>query len=851
MSAKSVRWCRMGFGAVLVGALLPAPGAQAGPAAEPAEMRQKAAWWQAHLLKASFGPPRADPAAARTAAPEPGLDVLANNDPVIPNVRGGHPLKIGDTTYARGLYCHAVSKVVVRLPGPGRSFSAVVGLDHNDDTARGKGSVVFSVQVGDTTAFRSEVMRFGTPARDVNVDLGGADSFVLEVGDAGDGIGWDQCDWAEAKVVLNDDRVLWLGDMPLRDRRTSSTLVPVPRNSSLPFSFIFGGRESDDLLAAWPVKTEERALERGRKQRVHTWSDPKTGLEVRCVAVDYSDFPAAEWTVYFKNAGQENTPILENIAGLDLPQTREPSGEFTLHHWKGDTCAPDLYQPLDQVLAPASTFRFAPAGGRGSNGAFPYYNLQRPGGGLMLAIGWPGQWASAFIRDSEHGLRLLAGQGYTHLSLKPGEEIRAPLIALLFWQGEDLRRAHNLWRRWMFAHNVPRTADGKLPPPILFGNTSLEFNEMIDANEENQKYFIDRYVEERVGIDYWWMDAGWYPCGGQWPNTGTWEPDTNRFPRGLRAISDHGLRNGVKTLVWFEPERVAGGTWIARNHPEWLLGPLLNLGLPAARQWLTDHVDRVLREQGIHLYRQDFNMDPLGCWRGNDAPDRQGISENLHVQGYLAYWDELRRRHPQLIIDSCASGGRRNDLETMRRAIALHPTDYNYGHLAVKQAFHHSLFHWLPDFGSNTIPIDQADPYAFRSGHAMNVVLGYDLRRKDLDGALLRKMAGEWRAIAPCYYGDYYALTPYSIDETRWLAWQFNRPEEKDGIVEAFRRGQCEEATATFRLAGLDPDSRYDVSDPDSGTSTNLAGKVLMEQGLTVGVAGKARAALRKYRALN
>ena len=116
-------------------------------------------------------------------------------------------------------------------------------------------------------------------------------------------------------------------------------------------------------------------------------------------------------------------------------------------------------------------------------------------------------------------------------------------------------------------------------------------------------------------------------------------------------------------------------------------------------------------------------MDPLGHWRKNDPPDRQGITENLHVQGYLAYWDELRRRHPNLIIDSCASGGRRNDLETLRRAVPLHPTDYNYSHLAAKQAFHLSLFQWIPYFGSNTMPIDTVDAYAFRSGHGMAVVI--------------------------------------------------------------------------------------------------------------------------------
>ena len=117
----------------------------------------------------------------------------------------------------------------------------------------------------------------------------------------------------------------------------------------------------------------------------------------------------------------------------------------------------------------------------------------------------------------------------------------------------------------------------------------------------------------------------------------------------------------MKTVLWFEPERVHQGSWLFEKHPEWLLGKggdrLLNLGNPEARKWLTDHIDKFLTEQGIDLYRQDFNFDPLGIWRESDAVDRQGIAEIRHVEGYLAFWDELRHRHPGLLIDSCAPAG--------------------------------------------------------------------------------------------------------------------------------------------------------------------------------------------------
>lgn len=604
-------------------------------------------------------------------------------------------------------------------------------------------------------------------------------------------------------------------------------------NPQLPFSFTYDGKPSVELLAAWPKKTEIQKLDDSRTQYTRIWSDAKTGLEVRYAVVDYSDFPAVEWTVYFKNTGRENTPILENIQGLDA--NIEQGNAYVLLHLNGDTSNENLYQPFDLPLTPNAVQRFAPNGGRGSNGQFPYYNLGYSGGGMLIAVGWPGQWATTFTRDAGNGLRITAGQELTHMALQPGEQVRSPLIALVFWKGQNFVQAQNLWRRWMWAHNVPRTAKGALPTPSLFGNTSLWFNEMCESKDKDQMFFLDRYKEERIQLNYWWMDAGWYPCKGSWPNTGTWEPDLTRFPNGLRAVSDHGLAQGVKTLVWFEPERVAGDTWISNNHPDWLLGnTLLNLGKPEVLKWLTDHVDRVLTEQGIHFYRQDFNMDPLDFWRKNDAPDRQGITENLHIQNYLAYWDALRARHPDLIIDSCASGGRRNDLETMRRAVALHPTDFNYSNLSVKQAFHYSLFQWIPFYASNTMPVDTVDLYAFRSGHAMGVVLGYDLRRKDHNCDLLRKLTGEWRAISPYYYGDYYPLTPYSIDESQWIAWQFYRPESGDGVVEAFRRPKNQDNARTLLLCGLDAGATYEFTDLDEETPKTFSGKELLEKGLPV-----------------
>jgi alpha-galactosidase len=187
--------------------------------------------------------------------------------------------------------------------------------------------------------------------------------------------------------------------------------------------------------------------------------------------------------VRLTNTGKADTLQLESLQGLAgtfaLPDQRNP----VLNYWNGDTSASDQYQPFDQVLSVGHTRRIAPVGGRGSNEAFPDCHVQLKGGGILLAVGWPGQWATRFTSTSAYELSIEAGQEQTRLVLKPGETVRSPSIALLFSKGDDPVFAQNPRRRWMWAHNVPRTADEALPPPLLFGNTSGQFNEMCNANE--------------------------------------------------------------------------------------------------------------------------------------------------------------------------------------------------------------------------------------------------------------------------------------------------------------------------------------------------------------------------------
>ena len=632
----------------------------------------------------------------------------------------------------------------------------------------------------------------------------------------------------------------------------------------IPFSFRYGDQPVGSLLAGWTKTTRREQLSAGREQYTITWKDPKTGLEVRSVAVSYSDFPVVEWTVYFRNAGSANTPILADIQALDAVfERRAGKEEFVLNGNKGDFEKADGYEPFRRELNAKAEQKFSPGdSGKSSGGptGWPYFNLQKPGEGVIIAVGWPGQWAGSFVRDAATSVRVRAGQELTHLYLKPGEEIRTPLIAMLFWKGADVVRSQNVWRRWYLAHNLPRTQGVPQPPVAQVGTSGSvadipRIEAMLAAGIHLDNCWRD--AQTRVGIHWptsvekpltWWhSETGPYnktvhPKAQPWWNTGTWDIDRTKYPEGFKPFSDWAHSRGLTFMLWFEPERVGNtNSWLAKNHPEWLLppnehiygvapnsDPILDLGNPAALKWLTDHVDAMIKSEGIDWYREDMNgRGPLRAWRKSDAKDRQGMTENLYIQGHLQFWDELRRRHPHLRIDSCASGGRRNDLETMRRAVPLLRSDFvavdHVGVVEGNQGHTYGLSSWLPFQGTSS---RFADSYSFRSFYLPS----FGMHFADLE--VQKKARAECRRIASyMLLGDYYPLTSYSLQLDQWIAWQFDQPEKGEGVVQAFRRPESPYESARFKLRGLEAATTYEVENFDGGTE-NYTGKELMERGL-------------------
>ena len=398
-----------------------------------------------------------------------------------------------------------------------------------------------------------------------------------------------------------------------------------PRGGDMPFSFVYGGVSSTELLKTWTRAVETKEEGQRVAHTVH-WLDPKTALRVTATVTAFKRYAAVEWLLHFENTGTQDTPILENVQAIDAEvRTGFVRKPVVLHQLAGDVCGERSFLPLDSTVEPGQPVALAPVGGRPSNGAFPFFNLQYGNEGLITAVGWSGQWAARLERSATGPTRLQAGMEQTHTKLLPGEGIRSPRIVVLPWQGDRLA-AHNRFRRLLLFEYAPKIEGRPLRLPVAsqcFDRYSWNRPEW--STEAGQIRAVQ--ATHDLGCDTHWFDAAWFE-GGFPDGVGNWFCKPKSFPNGLKPVSDECHRLGLKFLLWFEPERVAAGTQIARDHPEFVLGGtnggLFKLDDPAARRWLTDLLSTRITEFGLDVYRNDFNLDPLDYWRRNDTPDLKG-----------------------------------------------------------------------------------------------------------------------------------------------------------------------------------------------------------------------------------
>ena len=607
------------------------------------------------------------------------------------------------------------------------------------------------------------------------------------------------------------------------------------------FSFVYRGVEYRGIPETWSRQTECRQ-DGARVVATTRASEPGSGFGLVLVETRYRDLPVSEWELSFENNGTADSGRLTRISSLDwdVPLT---GGARQLWHGTGETDdkhADKNYAFEKVAITNGLQVAWEARQGYPSYYCFPYFRLSDATGGYTVALGYQGQWAGALTCRGEQ-VNLRAGQQIVDFYLKPGERAITPMVTVLRFK--DVDDAVNGWRRFMRAYVLPRAKDGKGPiRPILAGGHHEGGCLFTRTTEKGQLDAVRALADAGVFCDTWWIDAGWYTrtskCDEKllgdpliWYRTaGDWTPDPERLPNGFRPIADELAKHDGNLTLWFEPERLyEDSPFMKKAKPYLTPRPFggswrYDLTRSDTVAFLADYIGAQMDWHDVGIYRQDSNgSGPLAYWQACEEArkdGRRGFVENQAVRGEFAFWQALRARRPHMLFDTCASGGRRNDLSTLRfPSVPLHYSDTSYGDPVAKQRHYHMMNEWLFYHKNSSSHFCRGGKFNRRVAVSQlaqfcHVQKDHVLNPVPATRAAMFEYLALWRRLAPLTVdGDYYLLTPEVFGEDKWWVTEFFDAEKGEGFLQVVRNPKAKEDVCRVTLKGLSPGERVTCED--------------------------------------
>ncbi len=608
------------------------------------------------------------------------------------------------------------------------------------------------------------------------------------------------------------------------------------------------------VTSKWQQRTAELDKNKFMNEFVSGDGKIKISVEIRL----YPEFNAVEYRPVLENISAERSGIIENFRSLAWGKACEfmphygHGGEFRSvfirrNYGTKSNFLDFVAQPVilnNNTVYPRDCSRKAEMvsdEGRSSAMWLPFWGVDMsPSEGLLVGLGWTGAWRADFELD-EGLFHMSAGMLKTRFYMEPGEKFIQPSVLVMFRENQSIEDGQNQFRRLLIEKFAPRDDEGNVRqneiPVAVFGGIKTA---------THLKY-IELFEKFKFPYEIYNIDAGWYGYGENHDVfTGTWDMETGNWrvnpahPNGLRPISDAAKKIVNTVSIWFEPERARRGTDIIMEHPEWFVDVgegnlLLNLGDPDALQFLIDMTIDLFGTNKIDQLHQDFNFDTLPHWASLDSPDRTGVAEMKYIAGLYAYWDALHAHSPEILVDHCASGGRRIDIETLRRGYVFWRSDaqcWPDNDIVQNQIQNYYLNEWFPfHTGGVWVVPNEHDEYNFFSSVSNGIsdctfIYKHEVPDpKEFDYAYHASLVREALRIRPYFLGNYYQLSHEPENLENWCAYQFHCGEK--GMVMMFRRPESPNEDEVFRLREIEPDATYELEIHGQTEKVRLAGREL------------------------
>lgn len=639
---------------------------------------------------------------------------------------------------------------------------------------------------------------------------------------------------------------VWLDNFTVKEREDqpgqSSSARPagseiggVLKGEFLPFSFEYGEHSSDDLLPSWKRSTTTEPAGIDVKQTV-TWEDPETGLRVEWAVHQYGDRDAAELSLYFENRGTQPSALLRKIRPYRVSYT-SPMEVIYCTGGVGGWWLPPVTQPIPPNFQPTTTrispetapLRIEAMDGWSSNHHLPFWLVMTPEGeGFYYGLGWTGQWVADFVSAPMGGVIAEAGMEHLNLRLHPGERISQPTLLVGHFSGGRWK-GHNALRRTLSERYVPLLDGKKVLPPVSWNHY---FG--VGGNDIDEKKMVKAAGDMNgIGFEYFCQDAGWYNV--DFWQSGDWRPNPSKFPNGLEPVARAVNLNGMKMGLWFDPERVTDAAYEAFPRKDLLVPArrggepalengihvwLVDLSRPEACDWVFETIGGYVKKLPLGWIRWDFNYPPLEMWiHSHDSePERLGIKEIRYIEGLYSVLDRLNHEFPGLLVEWCAGGGRRIDLETLRRTHTQWKSDITGdGEITRPQLTGGNLFLPGNTMNSNLIRLESEYDYLSQFGGPLGFSLDCGALKPE-KREQVREMISLYKELRPFLCEDYYPLFgDYPSDPQLWDGWQFHSPKDESGFFLVFHPSQSSTQAAQIHLVGLSPDQKYRLKSSHPG----------------------------------
>jgi len=629
------------------------------------------------------------------------------------------------------------------------------------------------------------------------------------------------------------------------------------------FSFTFDGRKvGPERLAGWQVKARVRD---GASEIAFRHPSGLVALR-RMRALAAAD--VIEYTVRFRNEGPSELSALSAVNALDIAFEGELVKGTSVVSCGGGLAGAE-FPPRDFAVTRASLapgtqsgqqVTFSSEGGMPSPRNLPLFFVENEAqrAGIYVGIGWTGNWRITIsTNQAGNALRIRGGMPGIDIKLRPGEEISGPTMLLGCYNG-PLSSGTNVLRRVIRDRFAPTVAGQRLVAPVLY---TTWFDIGAELDEQLARRLVDEAAE--IGQEIFLVDAGWYKgvpttryrdMRSTWDAIskplGNWElgEERTRFPSGLRALADYVRSRGMQFGLWFEFERVGRPSLLAAKHPDWVTfrpkgkWGMVDFGRPEVQEYFRRIVDRYVRDLDLRYIRWDCNLENLPpYWAQRDVPGRRGMTEIRHLEGLHRVEDHIRTKHPHVILENCAGGGRRIDLASLRRRHTIWISDQTMDPHIVR--FHleglnqflpgnaQGVAFALPATGRGRAKLAVSDlAFQSRFGGAFGLAGRlHEWPRSLKDRA--RKHFEVFKKLRRFLSEDYYLLLPQSRTTTSWAGWQFHNPRSGKGFVQAFRLASPD-SSRRLVLKGLEPRRRYRFVDPYTDDAFVASGATLVSQGL-------------------